>query len=557
MYSLGAGRLVGVITQNDATYKHPDIYLNFPRDRRILLIPSSPYLVEELPAVDANISLTSHRRHAYRYEVQIGASSDSALIGDRWSYREGRLCFGNWFNNKAFRWAFDGATIQLPTIAYYPHCIQFNIHATTDFEILIEDEVVASFPRSHDGSRWHNEDHRIELPAHLITSDLTKLQFRFIGASWQNIEFNLRQEGLALSRVIVDAFGEHRGDLPNRVARLAWSAPDVTSSGKSFPTFNEFIFARDSCSGTISQTAILISESEFLLLESYFSPHEQFWLTIRGVWTALLRQGVSASICSLARLDPAHGSDSVIVGPLRYDVTSTDAARRCLKDSNWAEGRRGIILSHSIPTLMLTGLPVGNEATDAFAYRELFEAPLMPDRGSNFWEMIITRPDYWAAHLIAIYENVLIGRPKCRPEILLATSSAEDWIETGDPDALFVLDVFCSSVSGGARLSSCGLPCAVSFREGQAFVAVYDRRQFADSGGSGIARGWPALHGPTNKLPLISGPIEVGNATDPSTSAFAREIAILTGVARDVILKLEGGISAAVLQIAVTTEHGA
>ncbi len=544
VYSISCKEIIGVISQTEASYQHPDIYLEFPRDSSIILVPASPYLVNDNPAIKWELFKTVYNYHSYRYEIQIGASADSSFIGDKWSYREGRLCFGTWFNNKPFRWAINGAELTLPAIPHTGHCVQLNILATTDFDILIGQEVVATCSRSTNGVRWHNDERRIDIPARLVTSHTMSLKFRFIGDNWQNIEFNLRQEGLALSRVIVDIFDNSAADIAAQLAELTWNISDTQAGIDTYPRLNEIIFDRDKHIHDIACTTVLIPELEFKIMKKYFSPHEQIWLNIYGLWTSMFRQGISVTIQALENLGSAQGSNSAIVGPLRFDCNAAELARTYLDSNLWSENRRGIILSHYTQNILLVGLPIDDDLLSSFAYRELFEARLTTERGSNFWEMIIVRPEFWVSKQIAIYENVLVGCSGSRPELLLASASAEDWIETGDPDALFVLNEYCLMVAGPPQISTSGLPCAVTFRGQQALVATYDPRLFSASGGSGIARGWPAFRGPEREAVRIVGPLLLTREGMEQKSEFSKLIASLGSVISGHMIAIEGNISA-------------
>lgn len=520
VYSAGTGKLLTQIVQDDASYNHPDLYLNLPEDAEIILVPSAPYIADDVIPLTSRVIPTEFSGQTYRYEINVGASTDSGLIGDRWSYREGRLTFMSFFHNKVFRWALDGAELKLPVVVGADHRVRLNAQLRTAVAIEVEGEVVQELPLSHDGVRWHDEDIGFTIPARLTGRAEVTVRFVFLGDSWKYLEFNLRQEALSLSRLIVDVFGQTEPGLARRVADRVWvGLPAGQVLTRSF-------FGDEQEKDRLVQTRVLVSPTEFELTDRYFAPHQHFWSTLLGLSSGLLAKGSSVQVQSLAQAAPI--SPKVVIGPLRFDDGSTELAAEALANASDELEDCGVVLSLTTASLRLCGLGIDDSALEAFAYRELYNYPFEPPRLSNFWEMMVVAPDYWRSVDLAIYENVLIGRTANTPALILASASAEDWLDNGGVDARFVLDRFCSMVAGPPQLAAGQTPCSVSFLDGHAELGVLDDRHAVRSQGGGIARGWPSFAGPTDNLPPISGVVRSTGVESKGPGAFNTDIGRLS-----------------------------
>ena len=462
VYSARSGKLLTQIVQDDASYQHPDLYLNLPEDSEIILVPSAPYMSNEVVPVASRVFKTDFEGHTYRYEVNVGSSTDGGLIADRWSYREGRLTFMSFFHNKAFRWGLDGAELILPVVPGADHRVRMNAQLRTALAIEVEGELVQELPRSHDGVRWHDEDIGFTIPARLTGRSEVMIKFVFVGDHWKYLEFNLRQEALGLARLVVDVFGRVDAGLPKRLADRMWGGlPAGQMLTQSF--FGE---AKDR--DRLVQTQVLVSPTEFELTEKYFAPNQHFWSTLLGLAHGLLSQGSSLMVMPLSADVPP--SPKTVIGPLRFNDGSSALALQALSHAPAGAENCGIVLSLTTASLELCGLSINSQSLGDFAYRELYNYPFEPPRLSNFWEMIVVTPDYWREVDLAIYENVLIGRTASTPALILASASAEDWLDNGGVDARFVLDRFCKAIAGPAVLAAGERPCSVSFVDGEAEI---------------------------------------------------------------------------------------
>ena len=471
----------------------------------------------------------------------MGAATDGALIGDRWSYREGRLTFMNFFHNKAFRWGLDRAELILPVVPGADHRVRINALLRTAVAIEVEGEVVETLNPSSDGVRWHDDDIGFTIPGRLASGPTVRIRFLFIGDNWKNLEFNLRQEGFTLGRIVVDSFGRTDPELPMRLARTIWR--DLAAGS---------VLARDFLAerqpDLVCQTAILVSKVEFDLVDRYFAPQQHFWCTLLGLADGLLSSGASVVFQSTAAMS-VEQSTSVVVGPLRFDIAAHAEASAALSAAPAGEENCGVILSLSTSSLALCGLGVGSELLGTFAYRELYNVAFEPGRLSNYWEMIVSQPDYWQAVELNVYENVLLGRISTTRALVLASGCAEDWLENGSVDSRFVLDRFCKAVAGPAALRAGNRPCAVNFVSGRALVALLDERFAVRSQGGGIGRGFPAFQGPTNDLAPITQRLEAGDASEVHGIYGQQMRRLVAKVSAEPFTVVSAGVRAAVLDI--------
>ncbi|WP_330085171.1 hypothetical protein [Methylocystis iwaonis] len=346
------------------------------------------------------------------------------------------------------------------------------------------------------------------------------MKFNLLDETWANIEFNLRQQALAISRVVVDVFGTEDPSLPFRLAQHAW--PMLDEGG----WLSRAIATEKPPHPVISQTAILIADQEFITLKKFFSPHHSFWTTLLGLMRGLTQKGSSATVMSTSEfLNQAYEGkifEALIIGPLRYELGDAIRARQCVV-LHQAPGRCGVMVGLTIGSLQLCDIPV-SELLGAFAYRELFNARLFTDRTSNFWEMILTVEDYWSSAELAVHENVLIGRNATLPALLLVTASAQDWIENGDPNSELVLRQFLGSICAEPRVTLGDVPGALYFIDGAVVVSFYDQRVAVRSQGGGIARGWPLFRGPDKMLPPVAASLSISDAHYEVDTAFNRSL---------------------------------
>jgi len=481
--SAGTGQIITVISQSDHSYQHMDFFVTLPADRNLVLVPNSPYIFDTDPVLDINVNHSGMGRHSYRYEVELGASSDSNIVKDKWSYREGHLPFMHWFHNKAFRWAFDGASLTLPIVKNKLARISINALCRTTVEVWASNTRIGIFNPISSSSRWHDEGYGVILPAELATDDTVTLEFRFARNAVNAIDFNLRQPSFAVSRMIVDLFDVDDAGLFNRIACASWS--DVQNIGR------KSIIDQLNDKGHhhhTAQMAIVISDIEFELLNVFFSGHSSFWNTVRGLDCACIRNGVSVNLHSTKTLPEHDAYEATILAPIRFDTTEAITKAKISKHIDAA------FLAPTSFNLAIFGLETNDSLLDKFSYREIYDVPFDGGIFGNFWEILPQPIVQWKESLLFAHDATIIGRQEDSNILWLATASAEDWLEMGDPGSQYVLDRFVSSVLASNYAWTQAGSCTFTIVEDEKLVVTAtDRRMLLRSFGGGIARGWAPI----------------------------------------------------------------
>lgn len=473
------GDLLGVISQGNHSYRHPEIILSLPRDRNLVLVPSAPYLSVASSAVQSIALPLGLGEPAYRYEFEVGSASDAGFIGPQWSYREGHMPFGDWFHNKAFRWGLDGATLRLPTVAGAAMWININMICGTTIDVWSGGVRVATFNKGADIARWHDDAYGFAIPADLVTSDTIEVAFRLANPEHWMLDFSLRRTPFALSRVTVDVLGKDASDLPARLTASAWKE----EAGAAPAIASDMLLP----GAAVAQAALLISPVEFQLIRRHFAPHSNFWLTVRGLARGFLASGVTMSVLP-ADADPAALGryESVVLGPLRFD----EGLGRRLQGAGHISAAA---MTFTTGSLEATGTPVNDQLLGVFTYQDLFDVTLPAGENGNFWEILPTQAGFWARNDLVLGGYTVVGRPAASPWTLLAASSPADWMEMGDDFALKIIDHFASVVSTPRTVTAAGQTCGLLVEGDELIVIWPERRTALRSFGGGIARGWPAL----------------------------------------------------------------
>lgn len=476
-----AGEVLGVISQSDHSYRHPEIVLSLPRDRTLVLIPSAPYLCDAALAVEAVAIPLGLGEPRYRYEVEVGAAADAGVIGGQWSYREGHLPFQHWFHNKAFRWGFDGATLRLPAVPGAAMWVAVNALCRTEIEVWAGDVHLTTLGKISGSDRWHDEAYGFVVPAEVVVDDEVELAFRFAKSRTVLIDFNLRQDVLAMSRVIVDVFEKDCSALPERLASRLWRDPVGAT-----PSLGDDLTDPDGDHGQ-AQAALLAAPIEFSLVGRYFAPHSHFWTTMRGVIAGFQANGVTMSLLPAnAPADVLARFESCVVGPIRFDQALGERLRG-------DPSLHAAVVAPTTGSLAALGFAMDEGLLSAFGYRELFDVAL-PDGGKgNFWELALVRPGFWSEERLGWGGTTLIGRAVDTPWTLLASASAEDWMEMGDPASRAALDVFVGAASTPRAVTAGGRPCGLRVRDGALVLVAAEARTALRASGGGIARGWPDI----------------------------------------------------------------
>ena len=324
------GQPIGILTQSDHSYRHPDLVVDLPLDNELILVPASPYLCNAATLVSAEVHTLSLGSHAYRYVFEVGASTDNGIIGNNWSYREGRLAFEHWFHNKMFRWSFDHAELVIPASRGCAMWIGMNALCRTGVDVFVGDHRVGHMYPIGGWARWHDEFYGFAIPAELVDADNVRLTFRYTGTNDGLIDFNLRQSYFAMSRLTVDIFGDPDAGLVGRVAEAGWYG-DI-------PCLEPDLISGHTLGTVITQTAIVVPQVEFDLLKMFFAPHSAFWTSLRGASKGFRDAGVSVAVVSASVLQPEH-YDTLIIGPLRF--MAEDVERACANQDRC----RGALLS--------------------------------------------------------------------------------------------------------------------------------------------------------------------------------------------------------------------
>lgn len=484
--SVKRDRPIGILTQSDHSYRHPDLVLELPLDSELVLVPASPYLCNAAPVVSAEIHTLSLGPHAYRYVLEVGASTDSSIIGNNWSYREGRLAFEHWFHNKMFRWSFDEAELVIPAARGCAMWVGLNALCRTGVDVFVGDAKVGHLHPISDWARWHDEFYGFSVPAALVDGNRLRLTFRYTGANDSLIDFNLRQSYFAVSRLSADIFGEPDPGLTGRVMAAGWDShalvlePDPT---KTRPP-----------GAIVTQAAIVVPQVEFDLLDTFFAPHSAFWTTLRGASKGFEDAGVSVAVVAAPTLR-ADAYDTLILGPLRF--LADDAERACAG----RETCRGAIFSMTTASLAGIGVAVDDSLLGTLAYKEIFNVPLPSGQRGNFWEFTLVE-SVFAQAVLAWGGSVVLGRTQGSDRLWLVSASAEEAIEMGDPHAAEVLACFVREVAGIAFGLAGDAPCTFRLVGRDLEMRVAEQQVGLRSYGGGIARGWPAIE---SEVPLFSG----------------------------------------------------
>lgn len=476
------GRLITVLSQSDHNYHHLEFFVSLPSDRFITLVPGSPYLCDAAPILDVIIEPYSHEPQVYRYEVEIGASSDSALIGDGWSYREGHLPFMHWFHNKAFRWGFDGAQLSLPVVVGQSIHINLNALCRTVVEVWMDDIHLTTLMPISDSQRWHDEKYQFDISGELITSNIVSLQFRFAHDAMNMIDFNLRQSTFAVSRIVVDIFGAVDEDLFDRIAAIAWSEKHSSGCLSLAASLSD-----QSMHENLGQAAILVADVEFELLSTYFAPHSSLWNTVRGLKASAERSGISVNLLSSKRMPTGEVFEAVVLGPIRFDIGEIEWLGAGVRTYD------GALLTGTIPTLSLFGTPLDDTILGAFSYREIYDVPLSGGVSGNFWEFLPTGQIVWEASLTTAFDATVIGKRPGSNVTWLSTASAEDWWEMGDPGAERILELFWNQIAATNFVTTAFESCSLRLLGKSVALSVPDSRTAMRSYGGGIARGWAVM----------------------------------------------------------------
>ncbi len=471
------GKVITVLSQSDHSYQYLEFFASLPDDRFVTLIPGNPYICDASPVIDVTVEPFIYGPHAHRYEVEVGASSDSRLIGDGWSYREGHLPFEHWFHNKAFRWGFDGALLSLPVIKGRPIHINLNALCRTTVEVWADGALLTTLLPISDARRWHDERYYFVVPEEFTKSDVLLIEFRFAQDALNLIDFNLRQSTFALSRVVVDIFGEPDSSLIDRVAKAAWSDQfDI-------PDFRRTLSGEWSEAAESGQVAVLVAEIEFEIAQSYFAPHSSLWNTVRGMMASAACGGISLSLLSSRRVVP-EDFESIVLAPIRFDVREVERL------GGLAAGVDGAVLAPTVPSLALFGMPMNDQLLNAFSYREIYDVRFPCGLKANFWEIMPTEHTKWDTSLLKAFDATVIGTRPGSGIVWLATASGEDWLEMGDPGAAVVLENFWKSVATPSIVSTDAGNCILKCTDNNIAIYAPEVRVAVRSYGGGIARGW-------------------------------------------------------------------
>ena len=479
------GRAIGILTQSDHSYRHPDLVVELPLDSDLILVPASPYICNAAPAVSAAVSGLSLGAYIARYVYELGASTDSGIVGDNWSYREGRLDFEHWFHNKMFRWSFDNAELVLPASPGRALWIGMNALCRTGVDVFVADHKVGHLHPITNWARWHDEFYGFAVPASLVTGYSIRLQFRYTGANDGLIDFNLRQSYFAVSRITVDVFGEADGGLLGRVTAAGWHRDQPLLEPD----------PRDGCGSerTTTQAAIVVPQIEFDLLDRFFAPHSTFWTTLRGAIKGFCDAGVSAAIVSDAALRPA-AYDTLVLGPVRFVVDAVD------RPFPPGVAYKGALFTMTIASLRRLGLAVDDSLLQKVEYKEVFDVPLPSGRRGNFWEFVLSESIFCQA-VFGWGDIIMLGRVSGSDTLWLITAAAEESIEMGDPHSAEVLAEFVAGVAAKSFGLAGDVPCTFQVVGDDLEMDIVEHQVGLRSYGGGIARGWPAV---TSEVALFS-----------------------------------------------------